>query len=66
MSFVTSRILPDLLAVALAGITIKLLDDFFRLFDRRSLRQSVSHRCPGFRKRSIYLSFLQSWHVVLT
>ena len=28
MSFVTSRILPDLLAVALAGITIKLLDDF--------------------------------------
>ncbi len=56
MSFVTSRILPDLLAVALAGITIKLLDDF-RLFDRRSLRQSVSHRCPGFRKRSIYLSF---------
>lgn len=28
MSFVTSRILLDLLAVALAGITIKLLDDF--------------------------------------
>jgi hypothetical protein len=28
MSFVTSRLLSDLLAVALAGITIKLLDDF--------------------------------------
>ena len=28
MSFVTSRLLLDLLAVALAGVTIKLLDDF--------------------------------------